>query len=91
MKTVHLLIIGKVQGVFYRATANKKALSLGLKGWVKNTSEGNVEAMVYGHEDDVSAFVNWSKIGPNNARVKDVTVTEQPGITFDRFEVKFDA
>jgi acylphosphatase len=50
MITVHLLIEGEVQGVFYRATAKEIADKLGITGWIKNTWEGNVEAMVTGNE-----------------------------------------
>ena len=46
MATVHLMISGKVQGVFFRASAKEKALELALNGWIKNTPDGSVEATV---------------------------------------------
>lgn len=88
MTTIHLIILGKVQGVFYRATAKKTAISLGLKGWVKNTPEGSVEAMVYGEDAAVELFTSWCKKGPDNAVVEEVIITEMPGITFDGFEIR---
>ncbi len=48
--TVHLLIKGKVQGVFYRDTAKTTAKQLGVTGWVRNTPDGHVEALVTGGE-----------------------------------------
>ena len=78
MATLHLLIKGKVQGVFFRASAKEKADELGLNGWVKNTVEGNVEATVSGSDDAVNAFVEWCKQGPSKASVTSVDVTPKP-------------
>ncbi|MEX6691190.1 acylphosphatase [Danxiaibacter flavus] len=86
MYTVHLLIKGKVQGVFYRASAKDVADKLGLTGWIKNAGE-NVEAVVCGNKDDVLDFVNWCRKGPARARVEDVVVTERPEEQFDGFEI----
>jgi acylphosphatase len=47
MATLHLIIQGKVQGVFYRVSARKKALEIGISGWIKNTPEHHVEVMAY--------------------------------------------
>lgn len=87
MTTVHLIISGKVQGVFYRASAKKIADDLHIFGWIKNSDEGNVEAMVCGEQDDIETFIDWCKKGPDNAQVDDVIVTEIPGIIFDRFDI----
>ena len=56
MPTVHLLIKGKVQGVFYRASAKEKAGGLKLTGWVKNTPAGDVEAVASSTEENVKEF-----------------------------------
>ena len=69
---LHLIIRGKVQGVFFRASAKEKALSLGLRGWVKNTSEGAVETVVVGDEKAVQIYADWCKTGPKNAFVENV-------------------
>ncbi len=74
--TVHLIIKGLVQGVFYRATAKEIADKLGLKGWVKNTDEGNVEALVNGNENNLKEFIEWCKKGPRNAKVSEVVWNE---------------
>lgn len=78
MKTYHLRITGKVQGVWYRASAKDKALSLGLKGQVWNEPDGAVGALVQGHEDTVSEFIEWCREGPMLAEVNDVIVHERP-------------
>lgn len=87
MATVHLAISGKVQGVFYRASAKEKAMELQLSGWVKNTIDGGVEATVSGTEEAVNAFIEWCKVGPPRAQVKDVVVTPKPDSGLQGFEV----
>lgn len=77
MKTYHLRITGKVQGVWYRASAKDKAISLGLKGKVWNEPDGAVGALVQGSEDIVTEFIEWCKEGPMLAQVDDVVVHEQ--------------
>ena len=76
MPTVHLLISGKVQGVFYRATAKELAERLKLDGWIKNTKEGNVEILASGPSQDLLKFTEWCKIGPEDAVVSNVEVTD---------------
>lgn len=87
MPTHHLLIKGKVQGVFYRATAKKIANKLKITGWIKNTNEGDVEAMVTGTSDALNEFATWCKQGPERANVSEVIVTEQLENTFNDFKI----
>ncbi len=87
MPTIHLLIKGKVQGVFYRATAKKLADKYNITGWVKNTKEGNVEITATGNELPLQEFINWCKKGPQEAIVKDVIVSERVEISFIDFEI----
>lgn len=87
MYTVYLLITGKVQGVFYRASAKEVADKLGLTGWIKNSGNGDVEALVCGKKDDVLEFINWCRKGPARARVEDVVVTERPEEQYKSFEI----
>ena len=61
MPTVHLLIKGKVQGVFYRASAKNIAKENGITGWIKNTKEGDVEAMISGSQEQVDMFIKWCR------------------------------
>ena len=87
MPTNHILIKGKVQGVFYRATAKKIADKLNLTGWIKNTRDDNVEATITGDEKNLLEFINWCKIGPEKAKVEDVIVDHKPETTFTEFEI----
>jgi acylphosphatase len=88
MQTVRLLITGKVQGVFFRETARKVAEKLNIKGWIKNTPDEKVEAMITGDEQQVNDFIKWCKTGPDRAEVEEVIVSDQPETFFKEFEVK---
>ncbi|MEP6596634.1 MAG: acylphosphatase [Ginsengibacter sp.] len=87
MPTIHLLIKGKVQGVFYRATAKQLASELGLTGWIKNTREGNVEATISGDEKHLKNFEKWCKQGPDKAVVEEVVVTQKEETAFNSFMI----
>jgi acylphosphatase len=87
MPTKHLLIKGKVQGVFYRATAKETAEKLGLTGWIKNTAEGHVKAMVSGAEQPVQQFIDWCWQGPPRAEVTTVEAVDAPEQDFAGFTV----
>ncbi|MGE5518427.1 MAG: acylphosphatase [Candidatus Dadabacteria bacterium] len=75
MPTIRVKIEGRVQGVYFRASAREMAEQLGLKGWVRNTEEGDVEAEVSGDEDKIWRFVEWCRQGPPRAIVSDVKVS----------------
>ncbi len=87
MSTIHLHITGKVQGVFYRATAKKIAHQLNITGWIKNSKDGNVEAIATGNQDQLQEFIKWCEQGPENAKVKNVVVTQEVEMPFDSFEI----
>ena len=87
MPTIHLLINGKVQGVFYRATAKKIADKLNITGWIKNTKDDDVEATIAGDEDKLQEFINWCKQGPEKAKVENVTATQGKETSFKNFEI----
>lgn len=72
MPQVHLLISGRVQGVFFRMHTHKKAVELKLTGWVRNLSGGEVEAFAEGPEEKLMAFIEWCHQGPPAADVEDV-------------------
>lgn len=74
MKTVHAIISGRVQGVCYRAWTAEQALKLGLDGWVRNRSDGTVEALFSGVEGDVDAMLASCRQGPSFAHVVDIVV-----------------
>jgi acylphosphatase len=75
IETVRLRITGQVQGVGYRLWATRTGTSLGLRGWVRNRTDGSVEAFVTGAPEAVAAMVEASRKGPTGAQVSDVTVT----------------
>jgi len=77
-KAVRLLISGRVQGVFYRYTAQKVALRLDLNGWVKNLPSGQVEAVAVGTSSAIDTFITWCREGPPGAHVTEVAVAENP-------------
>ena len=87
MRALQLLIKGKVQGVFFRATAKEVADKLGLKGWVKNTLDGDVEAFIIGDDKEVQLFIEWSWKGPQSAHVAAVIVKDAVEQPLDKFRI----
>ncbi|RKH73914.1 acylphosphatase [Corallococcus aberystwythensis] len=75
-RRVSLRIQGTVQGVSYRESARQEALRLGLSGWVRNRSDGSVEATVEGEPGALEDFIRWCHSGPRMARVTDVARTD---------------
>ena len=74
MTRADLLISGRVQGVFYRASAQQEAMRLGLVGEVRNLPGGQVEAIVEGPKERVEEFIDWCWRGPPSADVENVRV-----------------
>lgn len=78
MKRVHLIITGIVQGVGFRHFIKSKARILDLKGFVKNTQDNTVEIGIEGEKEKIEAFVEECKKGPLLAKIKNITVQEEP-------------
>jgi acylphosphatase len=76
MRTVCLIITGRVQGVGYRMWAEGKAAMLGLRGWVRNRTDGSVELQATGDADAIGALIEACRQGPRAAVVIDVTVAD---------------
>lgn len=72
---VHLIISGHVQGVAYRASAQRCAKQLALTGWVRNQRNGNVEVIAEGNDKQLAEFIHWAERGPRFA-VVDNLLTE---------------
>ena len=74
-----VVIHGHVQGVFFRDTVRRNAVSAGVSGgWVRNTREGTVEAVFEGAESVVEELVAFCHVGPRGARVERVEVSDEP-------------
>jgi len=85
----HVLISGRVQGVWFRASTKQKADQLGLKGWVRNTSNGKVEAVFEGNEENVNEMIKWCHEGPPLSKVNNVEVRKQkPTGGFEDFSIR---
>jgi acylphosphatase len=80
MMRARLVISGRVQGVYFRASARDVAQTQRLSGWVRNRYDGDVEAVVEGEEDAVQAFIAWCHDGPPGAHVSAIQVTVEPYI-----------
>jgi acylphosphatase len=89
MRTQHLLIQGRVQGVWFRESMRREAERLGVTGWVRNTPDGAVEAVVQGQDEAVDALIAWAHAGPPTARVEHITQTDTQG-QFSGFEKRID-
>ena len=84
----HVHVTGHVQGVFFRAWAQGEARELNISGWVRNCSDGSVEAHLTGEEPDVARMIQRLRRGPSNARVEDVTVEDSEPQSIGRFELR---
>ena len=74
MTRVDLLVMGRVQGVFYRASAQQEAMRLGLVGEIRNRPDGCVEVIAEGPKERLEELIAWCRTGPPAARVEDVRV-----------------
>lgn len=71
-----MIVLGRVQGVFFRQHTMERAIELGLRGYVRNLPDGTVEAVAVGQEKAVDDFIAFCIMGPDSARVDDVKVAE---------------
>jgi acylphosphatase len=69
LKQLQLMVKGRVQGVYFRASAQREARRLGLTGWVKNRADGSVEILAEGEEVAIRDLYGWAQKGPGAARV----------------------
>jgi acylphosphatase len=70
----HVLVTGRVQGVYFRASTEAEARARGLAGWVRNRDDGAVEAVFEGPSGAVDSMIGWCRVGPSHARVDEVDV-----------------
>lgn len=76
VRRVHLVIKGLVQGVSYRASAQDEARRLGVRGWVRNLRNGDVESIAEAAPETLETFITWCRRGPEEARVENVVVAD---------------
>ena len=84
----HVLVSGRVQGVSFRDATRSQAEQLGLSGWVRNTQDGQVEAVFEGVPETVQQMIEWCKSGPSSADVEDVSVENEQPENLSGFEVR---
>ena len=87
IKTMHLVVSGKVQGVFFRASCVDAARKSGISGWVRNMPDGRVEIIASGTHTHIDEFVKWCGHGPSGARVDDLQVEEKAFQSFENFTI----
>ena len=87
---VHILVSGKVQGVFFRQALKVVAKKNNVLGWVRNLKDKRVEAILEGDNKSINSVIEWIHIGPANSRVDDIEVSnEEFKNEFSTFEVLY--
>jgi len=87
MQTIRIKIEGEVQGVFYRQSAQEKALKLGIKGTVRNCEDDSVEIIATGAKEQLEKLISWCWKGPPKATVTNVTMQELSLQPFNNFSI----
>lgn len=86
----HIIISGRVQGVFFRVETQRAAERIGVFGWVRNLPNGNVEALFEGSRDRVDRAIQWSRQGSPAAKVDEVRISwEDYTGEYDRFDITY--
>lgn len=87
IKHVSILVTGRVQGVYYRASAKEMAMQLGVTGFVRNEPDGSVYIQAEGDSDAINQFIAWCRTGPPRAIVHQVQVDEISPGNFTVFKI----
>lgn len=87
MKALSIIVSGKVQGVFYRASTKAVADQIGIKGFVKNQKDGTVCIEAEGDASLIEDFIDWCKYGPDDAKVEDIQIEEIEVKNYRNFDV----
>ena len=87
-ETLHIIVKGRVQGVYFRANTQKQALKLKLKGLVRNLPDNSVEIIAEGDSDALQQLITWCHKGPLLAKVSEVIVNpHHDQCEFSAFEI----
>jgi acylphosphatase len=89
LRSVDVVVRGRVQGVSFRAYAEDEAGRLGVTGWIRNEPDGSVAGHFEGEPEAVDALVAWCRSGPRLARVETVDVRESPAQRATTFDVRY--
>ncbi len=89
MKRAHILLSGRVQGVWFRANTREKAEQLDLKGWVRNLSNGRVEIVFEGKKEVIEKAIEWCHHGPSFAKVEKVKIKWEEPEGYEDFKVLY--
>lgn len=89
MECVHLIVSGKVQGVFFRHNTKKKADELGLKGYVRNLPDGSVEVVAEGSKEKLDELVDFLRQGPGVSKVAGIKIRHKVPENFNSFEISY--
>ena len=86
----HVIISGRVQGVFFRDETRRAAQGIGVAGWVRNLPDGTVEAIFEGSAEAVEAVIEWCHKGSRLSHVSEVKVNwEKYAGDMDRFSIRY--
>ncbi|MEO9320183.1 MAG: acylphosphatase [Nitrososphaera sp.] len=86
----HVYVMGTVQGVYFRQNTKEVATRHGVRGWVRNLDDGRVEAVFEGDEASVNEVIEWCRVGPQKAKVEDVSVAFEKYVgEFSQFDVSY--
>ena len=88
MKHYNIRISGRVQGVYFRASARDVARSLGLRGYVRNEPDGSVYIEVEGEEKALAEFADWCRKGPPRAHVSEIQIQEDTVQNLGDFDIR---
>ena len=87
---VHILISGEVQGVFFRSNTRDFANGLGLKGWVRNLTDGRVEVVAEGEKSLLERLIEFCRKGPPGANVENLEIEwEENKDEFEGFDIRY--
>lgn len=89
MKCTHIIVSGRVQGVFFRANVRNKAYELDLKGYAKNLENGSVEVVAQGNGEKINELIEYIEKGPGIAKVINVQVKHKEPENFEDFGIRY--
>ena len=85
----HIFVSGRVQGVFFRVETRREATKRNITGWVRNTHDGKVEAILEGPQENVEKLIAFCRNGPPAAIVREIDIQwEEPTREFTGFEIR---